>query len=134
VDNTPRIDPPAPEDDAAQRMEAARKRMTRGLIAGGALIAIVALGVPFGFMRATVAVLLFLGIATFGARQMKSMVSIPPEPDVTDVSDYGLKYVCEMCGLELKIEVAAKDRAPSHCMEPMKLVRTGGKPPLRPVD
>ena len=98
------------------------------------MIAIVALGVPFGFVRATIAVLLFLGIATFGARQMKSMVSIPPEPDVTDVSDYGLKYVCEMCGLELKIEVAAKDRAPSHCMEPMKLVRTGGKPPLRPVD
>ena len=134
MDNTPRIDPPAPEDDAAQRMEADRKRMARGLVAGGAVIAIVALGVPFGFVRATIAVLIFLAIAIFGARQMKSMVSIPPEPDVTDVSDYGLKYVCEMCGLELKIEVAAKDRAPSHCMEPMKLVRTGGKPPLRPVD
>jgi hypothetical protein len=134
VDNTPRIDPRAPEEDAARRMEADRKKMTRGLVAGGALIAIVALGVPFGFVRATIAVLIFLAIAVFGARQMKSMVSIPPEPEVTDVSDYGLKYVCEMCGLELKIEVAAKDRAPSHCMEPMKLVRTGGKPPLRPVD
>ena len=134
MDNPPRIDPPAPEEDAAQRMEADRKKLTRGLVAGAALIAIVALGVPFGFLRATIAVLIFLAIAVFGARQMKSMVSIPPEPDVTDVSDYGLKYVCEMCGLELKIEVAAKDRAPSHCMEPMKLVRTGGKPPLRPVD
>jgi hypothetical protein len=39
-----------------------------------------------------------------------------------------------MCGLELKVEIAAKDRAPSHCMEPMVLVRTGGKPPLTTVE
>ena len=108
--------------------------MVRGLVAGLSLVAIVGLGLPFGFLRATVAVLIFLAIAIFGSRQMKSMVSIPPEPEVTDVSEYGLKYVCEMCGLELRVEIAAKDRAPSHCMEPMVLVRTGGKPPLRPVD
>jgi hypothetical protein len=115
-------------------METDRKRMMRGLMAGLGLVAIVLLGIQYGYVRATIAVLIFFAIAVFGSRQVRSMVSIPPEPDVTDVSDYGLKYVCEMCGLELKIEVAAKDRAPSHCMEPMKLVRTGGKPPLRPVD
>jgi hypothetical protein len=133
VDNPPRIEA-QPPDETTRRMESDRKKMMRGLIAGLALVATIVLGLQFGFLRAAVAVLAFLAIAVFGARQMKSMVSIPPEPDVTDVSDYGLKYVCEMCGLELKIEVAAKDRAPSHCMEPMKLVRTGGKPPLRPVD
>ena len=133
MDKTPRIEP-EPPSDAALQMEADRRKMMRLLIAGFAVVAIVALGLPFGFFRATIAVLAFLGLAIFGTRQVRSMVSIPPEPDVTDVSEYGLKYVCEMCGLELKIEVAAKDRAPTHCMEPMKLVRTGGKPPLRPVD
>ncbi|MGH2754059.1 MAG: hypothetical protein ACRDLB_06455 [Actinomycetota bacterium] len=122
------------DQTTARRMEADRRKMMRLLVGGFALVAIVALGLPFGFLRATIAVALFLAITIFGSRQIRSMVSIPPEPDVTDVSDYGLKYVCEMCGLELKVEVAAKDRAPTHCMEPMKLVRTGGKPPLRPVD
>jgi hypothetical protein len=72
-------------------------------------------------------------ILVFGARYIHSVVSAPPEPEIADVSEYGLKYVCTMCGLELKIEVAAKDKAPSHCMEPMVLVRSGGKPPLRPI-
>jgi hypothetical protein len=54
------------------------------------------------------------------------MVSIPPEPELADVSDYGLRYVCTMCGLELKVEKAAHDKPPSHCMEPMTLVDRGG--------
>ena len=115
-------------------MEADRKRMVRGLMLGLGVVATIVLGLQFGFLRAGIAVAIFFAIAIFGARQVQSMVSIPPEPEVTDVSEYGLKYVCEMCGLELKVEVAAKDRAPTHCMEPMKLVRTGGKPPLRPID
>jgi hypothetical protein len=101
----------------------------------GLVVAVtIGLGFAFGFLRATIAVLIFLGIFVFGARQIRSMVSIPPEPELADVSDYGLKYVCRMCGLELKVEVAAKDKAPTHCMEPMELVRTGGKPPLRSID
>jgi hypothetical protein len=31
------------------------------------------------------------------------------------------------------VEKAARDKAPSHCMEPMVLLREGGRPPLRPV-
>jgi hypothetical protein len=131
VDNPPQIPPP---DETARRMEADRRRTVRALIGGLAVGATIVLGLQFGFVRAAIGVLIFLGLATFGIRQVRSMVSIPPEPDVTDVSEYGLKYVCEMCGLELKVEVAAKDRAPTHCMEPMKLIRTGGKPPLRPID
>lgn len=97
------------------------------------LVVGIGLGIRFGYLRAGIAVLMFLAIAVFGSRQIRSMLSIPPEPEIADVSDYGLKYVCTMCGLELKIEKAAKDKAPTHCMEPMVLVRTGGKPPLRPV-
>ena len=99
-----------------------------------ALAAVVALGPTFGFVRAAIGVAMFFAIATFGSRQVRSMMKSPPEPELADVSEYGLKYVCTMCGLELKIEVAAKDRAPTHCMEPMVLERTGGRPPLRPVE
>lgn len=103
-------------------------------LAALALAAVIALGPTFGFVRAAVGVLMFFAIATFGTRQVRSMMKAPPEPELADVSEYGLKYVCTMCGLELKIEVAAKDRPPSHCMEPMVLERTGGKPPLRTVE
>lgn len=99
-----------------------------------ALAGVVALGPSFGFVRAAVGVAMFFALATFGMRQVRSMMKAPPEPELADVSEYGLKYVCTMCGLELKIEVAAKDRAPTHCMEPMVLERTGGRPPLRPVE
>lgn len=86
------------------------------------------LGDLYGYWRAAVAVAAFLLIARFGIRWIRSAVTSPPEPEIADVSGYGLRYVCTMCGLELKVEIAAKDRAPSHCMEPMVLVRSGGAP------
>jgi hypothetical protein len=99
------------------------------LVAAG----VVALGIPFGFLRAAVAIAMSVGIIVFGARYLRSIVTSPPEPEVSDVSEYGLKYVCTVCGLELRVEKAARDKAPSHCMEPMVLLREGGRPPLRPV-
>lgn len=101
---------------------------------GLALLAVVALGPTFGFLRAAIAVAMFLVMAIFGTRQVRSMLKAPPEPELADVSEYGLKYVCAMCGLELRVEVAAKDRAPTHCMEPMELVRTEGSPPARTLE
>jgi hypothetical protein len=89
-----------------------------------ALVAIVAvLGTSFGYLRAVIGVMMFAGIAYVGLRWIAAAVESPPEPELFDVGDYGLKYVCTMCGLELKVEVAAKDKPPTHCMEPMVLVR-----------
>lgn len=82
------------------------------------------------WVRVIIAVLMGLAILAIGIAWMRSLVSSPPEPEVADVGDYGLKYVCTMCGLELKVEKAAQDRAPTHCMEPMVLIREGGRPPL----
>lgn len=107
--------------------------MTRLGAALLAVIAIVAFGLPFGFVRAGIAVSMFFVIFVFGTRYLRSVVTAPPEPEIADVSELGLKYVCTMCGLELKVEKAARDKAPTHCMEPMVLVREGGKPPLHPV-
>ena len=98
-----------------------------------ALVAMVVLGQIFGYYRSITGVLMFVGILIFGIRYVQTMGDIPPEPEITDVSEYGLKYVCVNCGLELKVEKAAKDKPPTHCMEPMNLIREGGKPPLRPV-
>jgi len=98
-----------------------------------AAVAIVVLGETFGYFRSVTGVAMFAGILMLGVRYVQTMGDIPPEPEITDVSEYGLKYVCGNCGLELKVEKAAKDKAPNHCGEPMTLVREGGKPPLRPV-
>lgn len=106
--------------------------MTALLVVGG-LVAVGVLTYLYGFLRAGIAAAMFLGIVLAGTRFVRQMVIAPPEPEVADVSEYGLKYVCENCGLELRVEKAARDRPPSHCTEPMKLVREGGKPPLRPL-
>jgi hypothetical protein len=108
--------------------------VTRGAALVAAVVATIVLGFSYGFLRAAVAVAMFAAILVFGLRYLRSIVyAPPPEPEIADVSEYGLHYVCTMCGLELKVELAARDRAPTHCMEPMVLVRKGGKPPLRPV-
>jgi hypothetical protein len=98
-----------------------------------AAVAILVLGGYFGYLRSAVAVAMFLAIASFGTRYVRYVVSVPEEPEVADVSGFGLKYVCKTCGLELKVEKAARDRPPTHCMEPMELVREDGQPPLHPV-
>ena len=105
----------------------------KGALVALALLAAAAILSPYGVVRTLIAVAMGLAILYVGVRYVHSMLQAPPEPEVADVSEYGLKYVCTMCGLELRVEVAAKDRAPSHCMEPMVLVQAGGKPPLRPV-
>jgi hypothetical protein len=103
-----------------------------GAVVAGAT-AILLLGLRFGFLRAAVAVAMSVAIMYLGIRYMRSTVTLLPEPEVADVGEFGLKYVCTMCGLELKVERAARDRPPTHCGEPMVLVREGGRPPLRPV-
>ncbi|MQB01393.1 MAG: hypothetical protein GEU78_14060 [Actinobacteria bacterium] len=98
----------------------------------GAIAAVgilVLLGESFGYLRALIGAGMFYGIFIVGARYMQFLVAAPPDPEVTDVSEYHLKYVCTMCGLELRVEVAAKDKAPTHCMEPMVLVRDEGRTP-----
>ena len=100
------------------------------LVAG---IALIVLGEAYGYLRSAVGIAVFLILLMFGFKYWRDVGLIPPEPERTDVSDQGLKYVCSMCGLELRVEKAARDKAPSHCMEPMVLVREGGRPPLRPV-
>lgn len=102
-------------------------------IAVVAVAATLALGSFFGYVRSALAVLMCLLIARFGIRFIHSMAVAPPEPEIADVSRYGLKYVCTMCGLELKVDKAARDNPPRHCMEPMDLLREDGKPPLHPV-
>lgn len=100
---------------------------------GAAAVAVVAFGSRFGYVRAAVAVAMFAAILVVGTRYLGTVVTVLPEPEVTEVGEFGLKYICSVCGLELRVEKAARDKAPSHCMEPMVLVREGGRPPLRPV-
>ncbi len=97
------------------------------------LVVLFVAGELYGYLRAVVAIAMFVAILWVGIRSLRSIANAPPEPEVTEVGGYGLKYVCSGCGLELRLEVAAHDKAPRHCMEPMVLVKEGGRPPLRPV-
>ena len=96
------------------------------------LVAVAVLGYYYGYLRAGIAVGMFLVLLMAGIKFVRQMVETPAEPEPADVTGYGLKYVCEVCGLELRVERASKERAPSHCTEPMTLIREGG-PPLRPL-
>lgn len=114
-----------PEPHRTEEPEATRgERVASALIWGLAIAAVAGLGPIFGFLRTIVALGMFAALAYFGTRQVRSMMTDLPDPEPTDVSGYGLKYVCGMCGLELRVEIAARDKPPTHCMEPMELVRT----------
>jgi hypothetical protein len=114
-------------DDPSQ----ARKRPPIALLALAG-IALVFLGESFGYVRAAIGLALLVAFVAFGFKYWRDVGLIPPEPEPTDVSDFDLKYVCRVCGLELRVEVAAKDKPPKHCGEAMQLV-PGGTPPLRPI-
>jgi hypothetical protein len=94
----------------------------------------VVLGTAFGYLRTLVAFALGGAVLWLGVSYFRAAGEVPPDPETADVSSSELRYVCTMCGLELKVEVATTDRAPTHCREPMVLVRPGeSPPPLRPV-
>ena len=94
------------------------------------LVVVVMLGIAFGYLRALVALAFAAGVLWLGTSYFKAAGEVPPEPEAEDVSGSELKYVCPVCGLELRVEVATTDRAPRHCREAMILV---GAPPLRPL-
>ncbi|MDQ4148775.1 MAG: hypothetical protein M3164_02090 [Actinomycetota bacterium] len=99
--------------------------MALALLAAGATLVLRASGQVSGFGRVLVAVVMAVGIAWFGIGYARQLTH-PPPPDPTPVEvdpRFKLSYVCEMCGLELAIVMAAKDKAPKHCGEPMVLIR-----------
>jgi hypothetical protein len=74
--------------------------------------------------RAFVAVILFAFLARIGVgyfRQATRPVA-EPEPAEEVPKEVSLTYICEVCGLELAVLKVAKEKAPKHCGEEMKLV------------
>ena len=85
-------------------------------------------------LRFLLALLMFAGILWLLGGYLRHVVhGPPPDPELADVTAYGLKYICSMCGLELRVEKVAQDKPPRHCGEAMELVHEGGRPPLRPL-
>ena len=87
----------------------------------------------FGFWRAAIAFAFAAPVLAVGIGYFRSAGNSPPEPEAEEVGAADLRYVCSVCGLELKVIVATNDRAPSHCREKMDLLTVSGKPPLKPV-
>jgi hypothetical protein len=116
--------------------EGSRTRLSGALTLAGIGAALVLFGVAghqYGYVRAIVAAVMFGLIMAWGLRKLVKISNSPPEPELTDVKEYGLRYVCSVCGLELRVEVAARDKAPTHCGEAMVLTRDDGRAPLRPI-
>jgi hypothetical protein len=122
---------PQTETDAPQSAQSSGRRQLAALT--GAAVLFFSAGHLYGYVRALVAAAMFGLILAWGLRKLQKISNSPPEPELTDVKEYGLRYVCSVCGLELKVEVAARDKAPTHCGEAMVLTREDGRPPLRPV-
>ena len=101
-------------------------------LAGG-IVFVAGLGPFYGFWRSFIAFLFGAAILSVGIGYFRSAGQSPPETTPEEVVDDDLRYVCTVCGLELKIIVATNDKAPSHCREKMELVTAAGKPPLRSV-
>jgi hypothetical protein len=120
-----------PVDDAPTGLG---QRVARALPVVVLLALVVTLGIAFGYLRTLVVFVLGGGALWLGISYFKAAGEVPPDPETADVSTSELRYVCTVCGLELKVEVATTDRAPSHCREKMVLVQAGGsRPPLRPI-
>ncbi|CAN5751559.1 hypothetical protein BH23ACT12_BH23ACT12_22490 [soil metagenome] len=86
---------------------------------------VIALGNVAGGWRIAVAVVMGLAIAKLGIGYFTYLTN-PPPPDLEPMQvdpQFGLSYICEMCGLELAVVAVAKERPPKHCGEPMILVR-----------
>lgn len=115
-------------------MDKARRRGARllpFLILGAVFIA--GVGPFFGYGRAAIAFLIAAPILALGIGYFRSAGNSLPEPVAEEVSASDLRYVCSVCGLELKVLIATNDRAPTHCREHMELVTVPGAPPLKSV-
>ena len=115
-------------------MDKSRRRSARllpYLVAGTVFVA--GVGPFFGFWRAAIAFAVAAPVLAVGIGYFRSAGQSQPEVEPEEVVTSDLRYVCSVCGLELKVLVATNDRAPTHCRETMDLITLGGKPPLKPV-
>ncbi len=111
-----------------------RRRSTRlipYLLVGAIFVA--GVGPFFGFWRAAIAFGVAAPVLAVGIGYFRSAGNSLPEAEAEEVAEADLRYVCSVCGLELKVIVATNDKAPTHCRERMNLVTLSGKPPLKPV-
>lgn len=106
-------------------------RLVPYLLLGAVFIA--GVGPFFGFWRATIAFLVAAPVLALGIGYFRSAGKSSPDVEPEVVEEVDQRYVCSVCGLELKVIVATNDKAPTHCREKMELVTVGGKPPLKPV-
>lgn len=124
------VETSVPQDDLSAGPFRLAARMLLVILAIAALIVFVsllllALSNAGGVLRILVAMAMAVFLAWFGIGYFRQLGNPPPpEPEPVRV-DPGLRlaYLCEMCGLELAVVIAAKDKAPKHCGEAMVLVR-----------
>jgi hypothetical protein len=80
----------------------------------------------FGTVVWTVgAVVIFFVLWRVGVGMLRSMSQpLPPPPPPGEMRRVSVRYRCSVCGLELKMTLAAEEEPdpPRHCMEEMDLL------------
>ena len=80
----------------------------------------------FGTVVWTVgAVVIFFVLWRVGVGMLRSMSEpLPPPPPPGEMRRVSVRYRCSVCGLELKMTLAAEEEPdpPRHCMEEMDLL------------
>lgn len=104
-------------------------RLLPYLLVGAVFVA--GVGPFFGFWRAAIAFVVAAPILAVGIGYFRSAGQSAPDIEPEAVEETDQRYVCSVCGLELKVIVATNDRAPTHCREKMDLVARPA--PLKPV-
>jgi hypothetical protein len=72
-----------------------------------------------------IGVLMFLVIWRVGVGALRGMTTpLPPPPPAGEMRRVSVRYRCSICGLELKMTLAAEEDPPPprHCQEDMDLV------------
>ena len=70
-------------------------------------------------------VVLFYAVWKLGLGTLRSMTStLPPPPPEGEMRKVNVRYRCSVCGLELKMTLAAEEdpSPPRHCQEDMDLL------------
>jgi hypothetical protein len=79
--------------------------------------------VPFA-LKIVISLAAFAIIIRLGVFVLRALATPPPTPDEGELRKVNLKYLCTICGAEVRMTKAGEDLPPPprHCLEDMQLM------------
>jgi hypothetical protein len=75
-------------------------------------------------LKIVVSLVAFAVIISLGVFVLRALATPPPVPDEGELRRVNLKYLCTICGAEVRMTKAGEDlpAPPRHCLEDMDLI------------